>query len=176
MRNNLIDYEEFRKTLEKEKRNLAQKLISEEEFLRRLDDVPLPSSRISAPKNNPHSSSSYRSVQLTCRQLIRYPDPLLSWQTKLLNDSTCDQVSPRAKHRIEELLQYVNNWHGCESSHEISVFFPFEVQILDAASHRMIASGDASHDVYKTSQIRTARRRILGKILNQSSAKCQDAR
>jgi uncharacterized protein (TIGR04562 family) len=42
-----------------------------------------------------------------------------------------------------------------------SFFYPFEVQILDVASHKKILSGPSEHQAYKERQVSAARKRIL---------------
>jgi uncharacterized protein (TIGR04562 family) len=48
------------------------------------------------------------------------------------------------------------------SSGDISFFFAYEIQLLDAASFEKSHQGAASHEAYKQRQVETARRRVLG--------------
>lgn len=82
------------------------------------EDLPLPAAQ--PHQENRFSSGGYRSLQFTCRQMIR---------------------------------------SGSER-----FFFPFEVQILDLESYEASRSGLASHEEYKTRQLRAVRRRVLGTL------------
>ena len=44
-------------------------------------------------------------------------------------------------------------------------FLPFRNQIMDKDSYQQNKLGSASHDKYKQSQVRYARRRVMGKVL-----------
>ena len=43
-------------------------------------------------------------------------------------------------------------------------FYPYEVQILDLASHEDNELGRSAHSEYKKSQIQTAMRRVMGPL------------
>lgn len=45
---------------------------------------------------------------------------------------------------------------------DVSFFFAYEIQLMDAASHDRSLVGPASHQAYKQRQIETARRRVFG--------------
>ena len=64
------------------------------------------------------------------------------------------------------MTNFVGGWNRADRDREISVFSPFEVQILDVEASRAVESGDASHGKYKKAQIRTARKRILATVLS----------
>lgn len=50
---------------------------------------------------------------------------------------------------------------GDKTSGEFTFFYPFEVQIMDQASHQKILTGPAEHEAYKERQRLAARKRIL---------------
>lgn len=106
---------------------------------------------------NPFSASSYRSVQFTCRQLIRVQDP---------QDLDNAQLLARAESRHgpeDPIVQALRS--RVADAQEITFFFPFEVQILDHDSFQATRSGRASHDEYKARQHEVVKRRVLGPLL-----------
>jgi uncharacterized protein (TIGR04562 family) len=118
---------------------------------------------------NPHSAASYRSIQLTGRQLIKIRNPEFAWLDKLKSASLSPEKMPEATAKVLSELRYlVDGWHAVKANQEIAAFFPFEVQILDQDSHAQALVGDANHDRYKTSQIRAARKRVLSRVLELS--------
>lgn len=162
-RNNLVSLDKFRSFIDGKRKELLEGEISGEEFLDELEAHCDLYSTVSK-KKNPHSSHSYQSIQLTCRQLIHYEEPHFQWQKKL-RDFLEKHESNEFTEYTDKLLEYVKSWRGLAEQQEVSVFFPFEVQILDLESSRLIEGGDASHDRYKKSQMRTARQRILSDVL-----------
>ena len=49
---------------------------------------------------------------------------------------------------------------------ELRFFYPFEVQVTDMESHEMNTKGEASHQAYKKSQVKSAMERLM-KPLNE---------
>lgn len=163
-RNNLIDVDQFHMHIETLKQMLLNGNINVEGFEAMVKKLDTP---VNLRKtSNPHSSSHYRSIQLTCRQRVRYLDPYTTWQEKLHNYSKEKKISSENNRVIIEFLRFARQWNHAEKHKEISIFFPFEVQIMDEEAARTIEQGEASHDRYKRAQIRTARRRILSKVLS----------
>lgn len=79
---------------------------------------------------NPMSSPKYRSLHITCRQLLRL----------------------RHEHSLEETR----------------FAFPYEIQILDLQSYHDNLEGHGAHVNYKQRQLFTARRRVLGSLLQKA--------
>ena len=163
-RNNLIDTREFRSYLETLTNLLEKRQITKNGFL---EMVSCFDNRMNQRKTgNPHSSREYKAIQLTCRQRVRYPDPALTYIDKL---ESYLQAAPENQHSrkiIEAFLTLISAWSPTNPGlREVSIFFPFEVQILDRQAARSVEKGSASHDCYKKAQIRSARKRILGKVL-----------
>jgi uncharacterized protein (TIGR04562 family) len=50
-------------------------------------------------------------------------------------------------------------------SRDVRFFYPFEVQITDEASHQQNTQGEASHQEYKKSQVKSAMRRIFRPLI-----------
>jgi uncharacterized protein (TIGR04562 family) len=90
--------------------------------------------------HNPHSAAGFRSLQLTMRKMIHLPGSALApREVAEPGDSAMTAGAP-----------------------DVSFFFAFEIQLLDAASLALSQQGEASHEAYKRRQVHTARRRVLG--------------
>lgn len=92
---------------------------------------------------NPHSSSEFRSLQFTCQQLVKVPNPLYQLARAL---GEAPQLDP--------LLRF---------------FFPFEVQIYDQENDRKSRWGETSHANYRLRQIRAVRSRVFPSWLRQTT-------
>lgn len=167
VRNNLIDLEKFKAQVDVLKDLLEMDLISSDEFLRRINAID--SEAIASKNSNPHSGAAYRSVQMTCRQLVRYPHPSRKWLEKCkkyieLNESKT--AKPAANGLFSQVVKFASAWSDTVNiSGDLKVFFPFEVQIFDSKTRDLIDTSDSNHILYKKSQIRTARKRVLGEVL-----------
>jgi uncharacterized protein (TIGR04562 family) len=51
---------------------------------------------------------------------------------------------------------------------EEEAFFPFEIQIFDETSFKDTQKGQSSHERYKESQIKAARRRVLAPVFRSA--------
>ncbi len=164
-RNTLLDNEAFRINLEMLTEMLRAGKLSAAEFDQLIAQMTVPGLPPSkSGKANPHSSVSYRALQLTCRQMVRIPDPRATWLRKMSEAAAiCPENSPE-RQAFTSMHELVSQWGG-RNSDELAYFFPFEVQIMDEAAYQENSQGDASHDRYKVAQIRTARRRVMREIL-----------
>lgn len=163
-RNNLIEIERFRSQVETLREMLHADSIKPEEF----DDMVArltPAGKAYGEHVNPHSSNDYKSVQLTGRQLIKVPNYQFEWLSRLRNALTSGELKETASKEVRELLYLVEQWHSVTDTKAQSAFFPFEVQIMDHDSYLASVDGDAAHSRYKQNQIRTARKRVLGRVL-----------
>ncbi|OIP44811.1 MAG: hypothetical protein AUK47_00260 [Deltaproteobacteria bacterium CG2_30_63_29] len=156
-RNTLIDLEWLR--AEMKLANDAAEPLSKEEWLHWLRRVsregPLPELTVNL---NPLSATDYRSVQFTCRQLIRLQDPCNAELLEVLEE--CEARLGPDDPLVESLRL------RCTHEKEIRFFFPFEVQILDQSSFSDSRTGRSSYDEYKTRQVKVAQRRVLGPLLD----------
>lgn len=157
--NNLIDLQAFRETLT-EVVTHPPETTSDEDFegLEALSDGSHRFQKLVASTSNPFSASEYRSIQFTCRQLIRVPNP--------------------ARRPIERVGSYLRE-HGLLEAHaslldelerqplerELTFFFPYEIQVLDYANYLKTRAGQSSHVAYKKRQMQAARRRVLQGLL-----------
>lgn len=107
--------------------------------------------------DNPFSLSGFRSIQFTCRYLVRFPNPTY---TQLYDLRQYLFVERASVHSIGELDQILKN-----TKREITFFFPFEIQLMDRETFNENQVGLGSHEEYKKAQLLVARKRVLGKIL-----------
>lgn len=103
---------------------------------------------------NAFSSPQYRSVQLTVRHLVRFPNP--------------------AHQVIDALTRQLRQFKGVDREdpglsavvpRELSLYFPLEIQIMDAGSYDQTRFGPASHEQYKAAQLKAVRERVLSGML-----------
>lgn len=154
-RNTLIDLERFRDVYESISRPGAPgSFKSNWAALQR----PTEPSSEESQHQNPHSSSTFRSIQFTCRQLIRVPNPQYS---------ALQELRAALSERIpsEELAALLSKLSADNPEPVLRFFFPYEVQILDHENHLRTLEGESSHANYRLRQLRTARRRVLGSLL-----------
>lgn len=161
-RNSLIDVESFKHNVDMLREMLEDGRIKPQEFTNILQGLTKPLAAVNSAVN-PHTAKGYRAVQLTCRQLIRYPNPAMRWQEKLRRYLQEKNISVQAQHICAEILQLA----ATEPQEEqLEGFFPFELQVMDEVSAAQNAMGEASHDRYKQSQVKAARRRVLNRVLS----------
>lgn len=153
-RNTLIDHEDFQRKLNELLSQAGQGTLNEVEFYRQLEDAAHPPKIAS---ENPHSSKYYRSIQLTCRQLIKLKNPLYD-EIKELKQMT--------RHR-PEYLEIYKNLERFDLTHvqkEIRFFYPYEIQVFDRISAEENERGRAAHSEYKRGQIQAALKRVMGPL------------
>lgn len=166
-RNSLIDVEEFRRQLKLAAKALSTGRINQAQFLEQVDAA---SQYLDKPSDgddivNPHSGRDYRAVQLTGRQLIRVPSPFSEWRRKCEALQGFEDLNDTQRRVLDDILFMAKSWQLDEEANEYVGFFPFEVHILDEEAAERNKEGNASHDRYKRSQVRAARRRVLSRVL-----------
>jgi uncharacterized protein (TIGR04562 family) len=170
-RNNLIDVQRFRSQVETLRDMLTAGSIAPDEFETMVARLSAEQLDPSAAQNNPHSSASYRSIQLTGRQLVSIPNEHLTWLDKLNREIVTHELPPVTQTVLREMNNLVSGWHSVHENRQVSAFFPYEVQIMDHESYQQATSGEANHGRYKQSQVRAARKRVLHKVLELSKDK-----
>ena len=105
---------------------------------------------------NLHSSQSYRSIQFTYRQLIKYKKPF--WKE-------FNELKALIQENTSDLAEKIRSLDTSSVDKEVRFFFPYEVQIVDEETHRQNSLGDASHSEYKKSQIQSVIKRIFGTLM-----------
>lgn len=106
---------------------------------------------------NPYSLNEFRSIQFTCRHLVRFPNPTYIQMMDLRQHMFLDHISPHSIQELDRVLSSIRR--------EIKFFFPFEIQIMDKRTFIINQEGLGTHADYKSSQLEAARRRVLGKLL-----------
>ena len=156
-RNSLLDTEHFRLNIQVLRSMLEEGRISAREFSGLVERVVAPIDTDTQKTNNPHSSSTYRSVQLTCRQLIKVRKTESCWQQKVSDYLDLHSLDEKSKNLIQNIVNY--SQHFSRPNTTDHGYFPFEIHLLDKESFISNKEGEASHDRYKSSQARAARRR-----------------
>lgn len=152
-RNTLVDLQLFRNAYHQASRKRKK---NQEDVMRLLRDLSFDPVQLVPPAEpNPHSSPNFRSIQFTCRQLIRIKNPVYAAAAKLIDGF---DGHPAVDGILEEL-------YGHKEESVLRFFFPYEVQILDLENAERTESGESSHASYRLRQLRTARRRVLGALL-----------
>jgi len=167
-RNNLIDAQSFQTEIDGLRQKLLAGNLSAEAFRDALTQMSIEAPVVAATTSNPHSSTSYRAIQMTGRQLIKIPSAKLEWLFKLSQGQPSGE--PKLTSLITTVRDMVKHLPTAKDHRYDSAFFPFEVQILDLAAHQQAQSGDANHDRYKSSQVRAARKRVLAQVLETAKS------
>lgn len=151
-RNTLVDLAQAKQVFNRYRVLIDRSSGYPQELLARMDaelallEAPPPRDAAGAPAHNPHSAAGFRSLQLTMRKMIHLPgSALAASEPGESGDAAESSVAAGAP--------------------DVSFFFAFEIQLLDAASLALSQQGEASHEAYKRRQIQTARRRVLGPAL-----------
>ncbi len=167
-RNNLIDTQRFQTELEGLRQRLLAGTLSAEAFRMALVQLTIEAPDVVPTTSNPHSSTAYRAIQMTGRQLIKIPSARLEWLFKLAQGQPSGE--PKLTSLIATVKDLVKHLPTAKDHKYDSAFFPYEVQILDLAAHQQAQSGDANHDRYKSSQVRAARKRVLSPVLETAKS------
>ena len=96
---------------------------------------------------NMFSSTAYRSIQFTARELVRVQNPLVQKMERI------DDLKSRID--LDEFLVHHN------LSKDLSMYVDFEVQILDRKAFEATLRGPASHEAYKERQRQVAIQRLF---------------
>ncbi len=163
-RNTMLDFGKAREFLKEKVAQLSEGTLTHDDFFRQFDELNI-SYNYETEIQNPHSSTQYRSIQLTSRQLLRIPMESFSWLKKLQEKIDAGRLEKRKKAILEEFIALVEDWPNVSQSKVESVFFPYEVQIVDRQTYFSNQFGEAAYDRYKEAQIKTARKRVLGAVL-----------
>ena len=156
--NTIIDLEEFRKKYSGLVKMAIRNELSEERFLSAVNrEIIECLFGAGSADRNEHTSQSYKSVQFTCRQLIRYKNPFLKEfmsLRKLAKEAGDDELAKKVLSLDASLI-----------AKDVRFFYPFEVQIVDEESHRINSEGEASHNEYKRTQKISAMNRVFRDLI-----------
>lgn len=161
--NSLVDLKQLRIRMWSLYKEAIRQNLPEEDFYQKLnllisDCVPGQNKH-----ENIHTSDEYRAIHFTGRQLIKYRNPFMSSFNEVRKQALHDRENP--------LSQNLLNLDTSPISRDIRFFYPFEVQITDYESHQKNTQGEASHNEYKKSQLRSAMKRIFKPILDLKEIK-----
>jgi uncharacterized protein (TIGR04562 family) len=163
--NTLVDLKVLRRRLLGLYKEAMKLNLSEDDFYQRLNNLIADCPPMSAHhlEKNVHTSDEYRAIHFTGRQLIKYRNPFMSSFNEVRKIALKDKEHP--------LSQAMLNLDTSPISRDVRFFYPFEVQITDYESHLKNTQGEASHNEYKRSQLRSAMKRIFRPILELKEMK-----
>ena len=159
-RNTLLNLDEEKMRVEQLIADLDSGKLSEADVQARLSGSRDPHGTPSA--QNPHSSEYYKSIQFTCRQLIKLKNPLyheLKELKSLAKTAALPEVAARTVERLD--LKFLQK--------ELRFFYPYEIQVVDQRSHEENERGRSAHSEYKRAQLQTALKRVMGTLATTSA-------
>ncbi len=156
--NTLVDLGYFRDQYRNLIKQALHKKLSEEEFLFKANEVVKNSLANLEEGNNPYMLKNYRSIQFTCRQLIKYRNPFFKSFNELRQQA-------KAIEEENDLAAKILDLDMGPVPREVRFFYPFEIQVLDFESHDINTAGDASHQEYKKSQVQSAMKRVFKSLI-----------
>lgn len=157
--NTMFDLNKYRDFHQQRVREAMRNDWDEKTFASKLES-DLTECQIVANQNsmNKHSSKSYKSIQFTSRQLIKYRNPFIEQFSKVRKMAKNDGESDLAKKILAMDYSLV--------SRDIKFFFPYEVQIVDEKARDENTQGLASHQEYKKQQVLFAMKRVFGPLIS----------
>lgn len=156
--NTLVDLGMLKKRIQTLYKETIREKYTEEVFYQRLNSLIEDCAPVKLHHDNRHSLEEYRAIHFTGRQLIKYRNPFMSSFNEVRKLALRDKENP--------LAQALLNLDTSAISRDVRFFYPFEVQLTDYESHLKNTQGEASHDEYKRSQLRSAMKRIFRPILD----------
>jgi uncharacterized protein (TIGR04562 family) len=164
-RNTLVDLENFREAYESltaGKRQVDEE-ATDQEFFRQLAFRPPTESQLLEQKvlSNPHSAPGFRSIQFTCRRLVKVIHPAVTVINQLRRQTGMHDLGREVERHYPKQLRFT---------------FPFEIQITDWENYLESRQGESSHISYKRRQLAAARRRILGGVLLEEARRIRVAK
>lgn len=155
--NTLVDLPLLKKRIQTLYKETIREQYSEETFYSRLNTLIEDCVPSKLHHDNRHSAEEYRAIHFTGRQLIKYRNPFMASFNEVRKLAIRDRENP--------IAQALLNLDTSAISRDVRFFYPFEVQLTDYESHLKNTQGEASHDEYKRSQLRSAMKRIFRPIL-----------
>lgn len=155
--NSLVNMDEFRKGYFKILKASLKENMDESTFAKKMEELAESCSvYANSDAENVHTSSEYKAIHFTSRQLIKYRNPFL----KQFNE-----VRKLAKTEDSELAKKILGLDSSSIARDVRFFYPFEVQITDIKSHQKNTEGEASHAEYKKSQLMSAMKRLFRPLI-----------
>ncbi len=164
--NTLMDLANFKKKYDSLIKVALRNNLSEDRFLMAMEREILECHHNDGSSDrNQHTKSSYRSIQFTCRQLIKYVNPFFH------EFSYLRQCAKEHDAEDNSLAKKILNMDMSLISRDVRFFYPFEVQIVDEEAHRENSEGEASHKEYKKSQLTHAMNRVFKQLIEFKKSK-----
>lgn len=161
--NRIFDLDKFKKQYEQLNKKAVELQMEEPKYFEELNKISNECSIINdSDLRNLHTSKSYRSIQFTGRQFIRYKNPLFE---------ELYELKKQARESSDQFAQKVLAIDFSGMQREIRFFYPFEVQVVDEQNEIMNTQGEASHLEYKKSQQITAMKRIFKELISFKNLK-----
>ncbi len=110
---------------------------------------------------NNHSFKNYRSIQFTCRQMIRYRNPFMQNFSAVRKEA----LESLKENPDNEFVKKVCDLDTSSIARDIRFFYPFEVQVVDVENHKVNTEGEASHQKYKKAQLKSAIDRLFASLI-----------
>ncbi|PCJ15953.1 MAG: hypothetical protein COB02_17455 [Candidatus Cloacimonadota bacterium] len=157
-KNTLLNLDKCQRHIQKLRRNYSRGLLDDKGFEKAMN-IELQRDKFlnNNTSDNPFTLKSYRSVQFTCRHLVKFTNPNYTKLYNLFNNVKSMNAPLSVLQEIQNIMHTTQK--------RIEFFFPFEIQLMDKVSFQENQEGSASHKVYKENQLIEVRQRLLGRIL-----------
>lgn len=152
--NTIIPFEVFQQAVDSTRAELQRGEIPPKVAQRRIEKLEEEGLMSMANVRNPFSSTWYRAVQFTCRQLISAPSHTWKFWTEMKGELEKNKTTAAALKKIPVTLREKRNF-----------WYPFEIQIMDKASYVESIGGRSRHREYKAKQRLMARNRVLRDLI-----------
>lgn len=166
-RNSILNIKQPKRILSFLENLLSSHTLSEDEFSRMFENLPWQVQVGDEIQNrtNIFTSHHYKSLQFTVRHLVRAENAVFSILESLTNQL-----------RRYTGVQYQEHWAESVVPEYFSNYFPIEIQIMDNQSYETAKFGPASHEHYKSNQLKAVREKVLGSLLffNEEKIKSQE--
>lgn len=158
--NNMIDLKKFSEAHRKILKMAIRNKLSEERFVAAMERACEESSQDGKKsERNQFTAKSYKSMQFTCRQLIEYKNPFL------LEFNDLRKLAKTQDPTENELARKILTMDISHVARDIRFFYPFEIQVVDQEAFKANMHGEASHEEYKKSQVKSAMKRVFKSLL-----------
>lgn len=161
--NTLVDLGMLRRKIYSLYKEAIRSNMTEDNFYQRLNSLIEDCTPMKAHHDNRHTLEEYRAIHFTGRQLIKYRNPFMSSFNEVRKQALKDKQNP--------VSQALLSLDTSAISRDVRFFYPFEVQLTDYESHVKNTQGEASHNEYKKSQLKSAMKRIFRPIIELQQLK-----
>jgi uncharacterized protein (TIGR04562 family) len=160
--NTLFDMQQFKHDYYELVKQCLREEWTEEQFEIEIEKLSRNVLPIHPLEHNLHTSKDYHAIHFTCRQLIKYRNPFTEQFSKLR------QAAKEAGHQ-NDLAKKILELDTSSIATDVRFFYPYEIQITDLESHKKNTEGEASHQDYKKSQLKSAMKRIFRLLIEHKN-------